>query len=317
MVLQIPALRTTGLFRKGGSAPPGLKQRARGVLRETLPLALGAAVYQVNVLVDGWMAEGLLPDGGPTLHYYANRIQQLPLALIPIAASTAVFPLLLALGQRRDLPELRTIHDRTQRGVAFVLLPAAIGLFALAGPTIAALLEHGQFGAAGVARCAPALQYLTLALPSAGAAMLATRVYYSLGDKYTPVRLSILSISLNTGLNAYFLVGLGMDIEGLALATAISSWVHVLLLLRGHRRLGLPAGISGTAQVLARMLVAALAMGFVVHAVEGWLNPVWGRTGALSAAIVAGILFYFAAATALRIPQVSEVRARLAERLGR
>jgi putative peptidoglycan lipid II flippase len=212
------------------------------VLRETLPLALGAAVYQVNVLVDGWMAEGLLPDGGPTLHYYANRIQQLPLALIPIAASTAVFPLLLALGQRRDLPEIRTIHDRTQRGVAFVLLPAAIGLFALAGPTIAAIFEYGRFGAAGVARCAPALQYLTLALPSAGAAMLATRVYYSLGDQYTPVRLSILSISLNTGLNAYFLVGLGMDIEGLALATAISSWVHVLLLLRGRSGPGEDAG---------------------------------------------------------------------------
>ncbi|MEO1512692.1 MAG: hypothetical protein AAFU70_11515, partial [Planctomycetota bacterium] len=36
--------------------------------------------------VDGLMAEGLLSDGGPTLHYFANRVQQLPLVrLIELA----------------------------------------------------------------------------------------------------------------------------------------------------------------------------------------------------------------------------------------
>ena len=317
LALQIPALRATGLLLRTRGARSSHGARAWRVLRESLPLAFGAAVYQVNVLIDGWMAEGLLPDGGPTLHYYANRIQQLPLALIPIAATTAVFPAFLALGQKGELGELRRLHDRTQRGVAFVLLPAAVGLFVLAGPTISAILEHGAFGAAGVARATPALEYLTLALVPVGASILATRVYFSLEDLRTPVRYAVFSLVLNTGLNVFFLVGLEMDIEGLALATAISSWIRLLLLLRGHRRLGLPAGLGGTAALLGRMLLAALAMGALAHAVEGWLRPGWGRGAALSAAIGAGIVCYLALAHALRISTLEELRERLVGRLGR
>ena len=315
LALQVPALKATGLLQRTDNARSTHGKGAKRVLRESLPLALGAAVYQVNVLIDGWMAEGLLPDGGPTLHYYANRIQQLPLALIPIAATTAVFPALLALGQRGDTPELRRLHDKTQRGVAFILLPAAVGLFALAGPTLSAIYEHGAFTAAGVERATPALQYLTLALPAVGASLLATRVYFAMGNKRTPVRFSILTLTLNTGLNVLFLVGMGMDIEGLALATAISSWLHLMLLLRGHRRLGLPAGQGGVGALLSRMLLAALVMGSVAWAVEMWLKPGWGRGVALSAAIGAGILCYAGAAAVLRIPAFFELRERLAQRL--
>jgi len=315
LALQVPALKARGLLKRVGGAHPGSASGARRVLRESLPLALGAAAYQINVLIDGWMAEGLLRDGGPTLHYYANRIQQLPMALIPIAATTAVFPALLAVGQKGDTAGLRRLHDVAQRGVAFLLLPAAVGLFALAGPTISALLERGEFGADGVERAAPALRYLTLALPAVGASLLATRIYFSMGDKRTPVRFSILTLALNTGLNVLFLVGLGMDIDGLALATAISSWLHLLLLLRGHRRLGLPAGLERTMALLGRMLVAALVMGFVAHALEGWLRPGWGRGVALSAAIGAGILCYGGFAFVLRIPTLDEFRERLARRL--
>ena len=137
------------------------------------------------------------------------------------------------MGQRRELVELRGLHDRTQLGTVFLLMPAAVGLFVLAGPEISVLLERGEFGAAGVERATPALQCLTIALLPGGAAFLATRVYLSLGDKRTPVVYSVVSMAANTGLNVFFLEGLGMDIEGLALGTALSSWLHLLLLLHG------------------------------------------------------------------------------------
>jgi len=316
LAIQLPALRATGFLRRS-SGQPDRTASARRVLRDALPLVVGAAVYQLNVLIDGWMAEGMLPDGGPTLYYYANRLQQLPMALISISASTAAFPALLALGQRGDVKELRGLHDRTQRGVVFLLLPAAVGLYVLAGPEISTLLKHGEFGQAGVDRATPALQYLTFALLPGGAALLATRVYISMGDKRTPVVYSVLSMALNTGLNVLFLEGMGMDIEGLALGTAISSWFHLSLLLYGHRRLGLPKALGGTASLVARILVAALATGWVAHYVEGWLRESWDPAGALVAAIGAGALTYFLLASALRISIQKELIARLAERLGR
>jgi len=316
MALQIPALKSTGLFQR--SAPdPTRKARARQVLRDALPLAVGAAVYQLNVLIDGWMAEGMLPDGGPTLYYYANRLQQLPMALISISASTAIFPALLALGQKGDLGELRGLHDRTQRGTVFLLLPAAVGLYVLAGPEISTLLEHGEFGAEGVTRTTPALQYLTLALLPAGGAHLATRVYISMGDKRTPVLYSVFSMILNTVLNVLFLEGFGMDIEGLALGTAISSWFHLLLLLYGHRRLGLPKALPGTGGLFSKMLVASLAMGWVAGLVEESLRDVGGQLVALLAAILVGALSYFILAAALRIPIQKELIKKLSQRFRR
>ena len=318
LALQVPAMKATGLFQQ--SAPdPARKTRAWQVLKDALPLAVGAAVYQLNVLIDGWMAEGMLDDGGPTLYYYANRLQQLPMALISISASTAAFPALLAMGQKGDLGELRGLHDRTQRGTVFLLLPAAVGLYVLAGPEISVLLEHGEFGAKGVARATPALQYLTFALLPGGAALLATRVYISMGDKRTPVVYSVLSMILNTGLNVLFLRGFGdvapMDIEGLALGTAISSWFHLLLLLHGHRRLGLPKALSGSAGMVSKMVIAALAMGWVAGQAEESLRGSWGQIAALTVAILLGALTYFALAAALRIPIQRELLSKLAKRL--
>ena len=316
LLVQLPALKSMGYFRRS-SLDQTHKAKAWKVLRDALPLVVGAAVYQLNVLIDGWMAEGMLPDGGPTLYYYANRLQQLPMALISISASTAVFPALLAMGQGGRLAELRALHDNTQLGSVFLLLPASVGLFVLAGPEISVLLEHGEFGPEGVTRTTPALQYLTLALLPGGASILATRVYYSLGDKRTPVVYSVLTMGLNTGLNILFLQGLGMDIEGLALGTAISSWAHLSLLLWGHRRLGLPTATSGSAGMIFKVLSASLLMGWVASWTESTLSEPWGETTALFAAIVLGALTYFLLAAALRIPVQKELLAKISKRLTR
>ena len=116
---------------RGRASCSGRAGRARTALGRScaaaLRLALGAAVYQVNVLIDGFMAEGLLRDGGPTLHYYANRVQQFPMALIAVAATSAVFPALQAHGARGDRRAVRDLHDRTHRAIAFVALPASLG----------------------------------------------------------------------------------------------------------------------------------------------------------------------------------------------
>jgi peptidoglycan biosynthesis protein MviN/MurJ (putative lipid II flippase) len=63
-------------------------------------------------MVDGFMAEGLLPNGGPSVLYYATRVQQLPMSLVSAAATAAVFPALRHSYERRN-SELRKLHDDT------------------------------------------------------------------------------------------------------------------------------------------------------------------------------------------------------------
>lgn len=321
LVVMIPALRR---YRLLGRGPADVETRARarrgafGVLKKSAPLALGAAVYQVNVMVDGLMAEGLLPNGAPTLHYYASRLQQLPMALIAMAATAAVFPALAAYGQQGRRDELKALHDRTQRGVCFLALPATVGLVVLAQPIIAVSFERGAFGPEGVQRAAAALRVLALAILPAGAAGLVARAYYALGDFKTPVLVSSAMLVLNVVLNVVFLVGCGMDIDGLALATAISSAGNVVLLLPGlRRRFGLPRAPAGFRADLARSAVAALACGTAAHGARVFARGLGlGRAAALVLAILAAALVFALCAELLGVRAWREARARLAHRLG-
>ncbi|MCB9914513.1 MAG: murein biosynthesis integral membrane protein MurJ [Planctomycetes bacterium] len=314
-VVLFPALRTTGLWhwREALSRPSARARRAaREVFRRSAPLAFGAAVYQINVMIDGLMAQRLLEPGGQTAHYLANRVQQFPLALVAIAATTAVFPALAALGQARRLGELRALHDLTQRSVLFVALPAAVGLAVLAQPIAEVLFRHGAFEEEGARRIAAALRVLAAAVLSAGAVGLVVRTYYALGDFGTPVRVSCAMLLTNVGLNLLFLRGFGMDVDGLALATTLSSVGNFALLFPGlTRRLGLPPAAPGFAGTLARTALAATACGGVAWAVERYGAAVLPGWLALCLAMGTGAGAYALAAETLAIPEWVPFRARL------
>ena len=312
LLVQLPALAGQGLLRltQGPAPDPAdTRRRARGVLWASVPLALGAAVYQINVMVDGFMAEAFLSNGGPSAHYLANRVQQFPLALIALAATSAVFPSLKALGHRGRLDEMRALHDKAQLGVCFLALPASVGLFVLASPMASVLFEHGAYGAEGVARIAAALRMLALALLPAGAVGLVSRTYYAMGDFKTPVRVSVVALLSNAGLNVLLVAVFDMDVEGLALATAVTSWAQLLWLLPNlSRRLSLPRSSAGAASRLTRMAVASAVSGGAAFGAFAWLQS---DTVGLVAAALAGMTSYLLAAKALRLPELNDMLSRL------
>lgn len=318
----IPAMRKLGLFEARGERAEG--GGAKRVLLASAPLALGAAAYQINVLIDGLMALEWTERGGVTIHYLANRVQQFPLALIAIAAITSVFPSLKALGQLARRDELRALHDRTQLGIAFLALPAMAGLFALAEPISRALFLHGEFGEGGVRRLAPALAAMALALLPAGAVGLTSRAYFSMGDFRYPVRISLVALLLNTLLNVVFVVVLDGDVLGLCYATVITSWVNLGLLLPGLvGRLGLPAAQPGQVGRLGRMALAAAACGVVAFGASRATQSAWGTLDAGGAALatvlgsIAGATAFFVAAQVLGLPEWRGLVERVRLKLGR
>jgi putative peptidoglycan lipid II flippase len=274
-------------------------------------------VYQVNVMIDGLMAESLLPDGGPTTIYYAIRVQQFPMALVATAATAAVFPKLKALAATRQDGELRRLHDRAQLGVAFLALPASAGLFVLAEPIAVALFRHGAFDDAGAVRLGSSLAMLSLALLPAGAVGLVSRVYYAKGDFKTPVRVSIVALVLNTLLNWVLVAKIGMDVDGLALGTVLASVVNLALLWPGLRgRLALPSGEAGFAGRFTRIAVAS-----AVCAVAAWgvAQALSGQHAALivAAGSSAGAVAFFAVAKLLRVEELEEFLAKVRARVRR
>jgi len=319
LLLHVPPLVRFGLLWKQGEVRPTQKQLpgAWDVVRGAAPLALGAAVYQINVMVDGLMAEGMLSDGGPTALYYANRVQQFPLALVATAAIASVFPALKAHGHLGELGPLRRLHDHAQLGVLFLALPATAGLVGLAEPIASVLFGHGNYGADGVGRVSEALAVLALALVPAGAVGLLGRTYIALGDAKTPVRVSLWMVSVNVVLNVLFVRVFAMDVAGLALATVATSWGNLVLLGRGlHTKLGLPRGEGGLRARVANTFLAAAVTGAAARTTWAVASSLPGPI-ALAAAMTAGALAFAASASFLRLEEWAELRRRIAGRLGR
>jgi putative peptidoglycan lipid II flippase len=193
----------------------------------------------------------------------------------------------------------------------------------LATPVTSVLLEHGEFSARGVERTADAIRMLCLALLPGGAVGLLSRAYFALGDFKTPVRVSLVALVLNVVLNFAFVVGLGLDTGGLALATAVVSWVNVALLVPGlSRRLregagGEVPGLTDFASRGARMVAGSAACGLVAWGAHRLAAEALGNTLGLFAAIAFGIGTYIIAVQLLGCPEWSAIRDRIAARLRR
>ena len=167
---------------------------------------------------------------------------------------------------------------------------------------------------------------LALALLPAGCVSLVTRAYYALDDFRTPVVVSSVLLVANIGLNLVFVRGLGMDVEGLALATAVTSWGNLALLLPVLLRRLPESDVDGEASSsLARlgpMVGASLAAGLAAWGAWSLVlglaaAPDGGGPGAvlaLAAAAVAGIGAYLLLAALLGIPEWRALAARFAAR---
>jgi putative peptidoglycan lipid II flippase len=318
LLLHLPPLGRFGLLG-GSSAELGAGSADPWrVLRATAPLVIGAAIYQINVMVDGLMATSLLRPGGSSVIYYANRFQQFPLALISTAAVNAVFPLLNAHGHLGERVRVRALHDRTQLGILFLALPAATGMFALALPIASVCYERGNFGLDGTLRVAEALRWLAVALIPAGALGLTSRTYVAMGDLRTPVRVAVWMVLLNVVLNGLGVVGFGLDVAGLTSATAVTTWINLVWLARGMRtKLDLPGSDPDLGPRIGKITLAALISALAAWAAHSGTAALLGvgearrSLAALFAALAAAGLTYGVCGRLLGIPEWDESVRRL------
>jgi len=304
--VQIPAVRALGYTRTAPVNPLG--PEVRRVLTLMGPAALGAAVTQVNVLLDRLLAFWV-GDYGPTALSYSERLIYLPLGLFATALGTILLPEFSGLVQQNDREELGHTLDRSLRALSFIMLPAAVGLAVLAVPVVRLIFERGEFDALSTQRTARALVCYAPGLVVFSAAKIFIPLFYAHGDTRTPVRVGVLAVGVNLVLNLLFIFTLPAEWKhaGLALGTVASVLLQVgvlaMLTQRRYAHLhGRPLLRSLLRQTLACVPMAAVAVGGVHLAAP---LPAWIG---VPAAIAAAALVYLATAALLRCPELSELR---------
>ena len=205
----------------------------RRVLIDLLPILLGLAVNQIYTIINRIFASGLAIGSISALNY-ANKLINLPQGVFVAAISTAIFPALAEQAQQKDPTEF---HATIRRGLTMVLLvalPATCGLLLLNTPIVSLLFESGEFDAAATGITAYALLTMCPGLVFLSLNMLLVRVFYAVGDVWTPLITGGLSIGVNVLVSVLFVPALDHGALGLAnsAAAAVNALLRWLILAR-------------------------------------------------------------------------------------
>jgi putative peptidoglycan lipid II flippase len=312
--LQLAAQLPT-LFRLGFRYRPAVSlrdPRLGQVARLFGPGAIIASTVQVNVLVNQIFASR--GEGWLSWISQSFRILHLPIGLVGVAISVATLPALSRAVAASDTALFRSTFSHATRLVLLFMVPATVGLVVLAIPIVRLIFEQGRFGPEDTLEVAGALRCYAVGLISFAAVKIVTDGFYAIKDVSAPLVVSLLSMGANAVLNWLFVVELGLDHRGLALATSGTTTVSLVLLwvlFRRRSRLGRLDG-RRTVATLLKTAIASIAMGALSYAtflgIDGAFghDAVWARLLQVGLSIAVALLVYFLGCKLLRVRELDQ-----------
>ena len=203
-LILVPQLVRQGMrFDFGISfAHPGIRNFARLMM----PRFFGMGIAQINFFVDTFFVSApRMPRGSLAALYVSDRVMELVLGGYAIAVATAILPMMSHQAAANDYEGLQRTLTFAVRIVAYITIPAAVGLMILREPIIRMLFQHGQFVAESTRLTARPLLYYAAGLPALACVKLVVPAFYSARDTKTPVIVALVSFALNIFFNFVFL----------------------------------------------------------------------------------------------------------------
>jgi putative peptidoglycan lipid II flippase len=299
LFIQIPALRRNGLtlLPVWDLKDPGVRQ----VVGSLLPIVFGLSSGQLIALILPKFFAAKMGGGDITALDNANRLMQVPLAVLASGPAIALYPTLTLLFAEGKTDEFREQISGAVRRTLILMLWASALLMALRFPVVHLLLEHGAFTKAHTKFTSDVLMFYAIGLVGLGAQQFLARGFYAAGDTRAPVVTGIFAMLLFGVLGFAFVSG-AVAANMLALAATIALCVLALLMgvMLSRKLRGWDDG--ATLGVLLKGFVAAAITYVAALYLQRWLGaalsgfdagstPAFIKLAARSAVVVGGALF--------------------------
>ena len=224
------------------------------------PAVIGSAGQQIAILADTILAS-LLPHNANSSMYYAERLYQLPLGVIGVAAGTVLLP---EMSRRLAADDPRGAAAAQNRSIALTFALAApffVAFLILPEETMRGAFLRGAFTAEAARGSAAVLAAYGLGLAPMVLIRSAVAGFQSRGDTTTPMLCFFAGLAVNLALKLALFRPLGP--AGLAFATAAGAWVNFafLIALGLRRRCFVP-----DARLIENIAIAAFAAGAAAFA---------------------------------------------------
>ena len=312
--IQVPALLRLGLLPRIGVRWAAIRAAwadptTRKVARLMLPALLGVSVAQVSLLINTQIASHLA-TGSVSWITYADRLMELPTALLGVALGVVLMPQLASARAKQDDERYSAMLDWGLRLVVVLSVPCMVALLVFAKPLVAVLYHYGAFADRDVQQTTLALAGYGVGIVGIVAIKVLAPGYFAKHDMRTPMLIAVAVLVFTQMMN--FVLVPYLQHAALTLSIGVgavinATWLLVGLLRRGSYR-PLPGWGRFALQVVAASALLAVLLAWGAQHFD-WVEMKaqrLQRIGLLAAMMAAAAVLYFGAlwAAGLKLRQL-------------
>ncbi|MBF6612432.1 MAG: murein biosynthesis integral membrane protein MurJ [Chloroflexi bacterium] len=319
LAMQAPGLRDIRLRPVLDIHHPAVRK----IVRLYAPVGLSVLVAAVALVIDRNLASQT-GEGSISAMRFATTLVQFALGMVSAAISIAALPTLSQHFSNGDIDAYKRTLATGLRLVTVLVLPAAAGLLALAGPLVALLFGHGATTPDDQARIVLALLFYVPGLPFSAIDQVLIFAFYARKNTITPALIGIAQFGV------YLVIALStygtLKMPGLVLANSVQLIFHATVtgffLWRVLRAEGGMRGY-GIGQTTLKSGVASIAIAVVSYGM--WLTlhrlapsaSLFSQALGLAAAAAVGASLYMALLWFLRVPELQLISDKVRSRIKR
>jgi putative peptidoglycan lipid II flippase len=286
---------------------PQFDADVRAFFRALGPATLGSMGPQIAVLADTIIGS-FLASGALAALYYADRLNQLPIGVIGVAAGTVLLPAMSKLLAAGDEQGAANAQQRVFSLTLLLSLPFLAAFLVVPDVIMRALFARGAFSQADAANAAMTLAAYAVGLLPFVLLRSAVASFQARKDTATPAKAALIGVAVNLVAKVALVGTLAQ--AGLALATALGAWVNLVIVLWLAARARYMAFDRAIMVTLGKFAIATALLAAVLWATAKFASPALlagVRTGrdelTLVLLVVAGAVTYGVAVLALFGPR--------------
>lgn len=266
-----------------------------------VPGIISGGVTQLNIAIGTVIAS--MQPGAVSHLYYADRIYELPLAIVGIAVGVVLLPEIARSLRSGDHAAVTDSQNRSLEFAMMLTIPASVAIAVMPTEIVRVLFERGAFVTADTSATAAVLALFAIGLPAFVMIKVFSPAYFAREDTKTPMRYAAISLMANTaGSILLFFVFRSINWPpelGIAIATSFGGWLNAWLLWSTLRKRGDFEIDRRFGRNIPFILLSSLTMAAVIYGMLYVLEPYLARSagfviqgGALSLLVIVGLMTY-------------------------
>jgi len=225
---------------------------------------VGSGFYQITIIVGTLVAS--FQSGAVSWLYYADRIVQLPFAMIGLAVGTVLMSSISNALADKNMRSVYIQQNSSMRRSLMLIIPCMIGLFVLAEPVIRYLFQYGAWTSESTHAVALAIKIQCLVLPAMLISQIYSKTLYASQDVKTPVTTSMTSLGVATII--YLVLFPFVGYLSIPIGVVISGYVKNYLLRRVCIKRGLIKTDKKTVWSMLFFTALSCLLGFGLYMIK-------------------------------------------------